>query len=76
MIRDPVCLMDFKPGAAQFISKYKDKFYYFCSNACKVAFDKNPEAYFKKRRGWWTGFLERLAKSSRETYGNMPPKCH
>jgi len=76
MVRDPVCFMDIPSGAAQHLSKYRDKFYYFCSRACKVAFDKNPETYLKRRGGWWVRFIERLAKSSRDSFGTTPPKCH
>ena len=76
MARDPVCLMVLQPEAVYNSSKYKGKFYYFCSNACKKAFDKDPQDYLKRKWGWWSRFLERLAKSSRESFGNTPPTCH
>jgi len=31
-------------------SVYKGKTYYFCCDACKPAFDKDPEKYIKKNK--------------------------
>lgn len=45
MAKDPVCGMNVNEKAAKFKSEYKGKTYYFCGQACKVAFDKNPARY-------------------------------
>lgn len=47
-IVDPVCKMsvDKKTAAATF--EYQGKTYYFCSQACKNLFEKNPDKYLKK----------------------------
>ena len=48
MVTDPVCGMkvDEKKAAAK--SDHMGKTYYFCSLACKKAFDKDPEKYLAK----------------------------
>ena len=45
MVKDPVCGMDVDPKTAAGKSEYKGQTYYFCSNGCKRAFDKEPEKY-------------------------------
>lgn len=47
MVKDPVCGMMIKEEEAAAKSEYKGKTYYFCSNHCKMEFDKNPEKYVK-----------------------------
>jgi Cu+-exporting ATPase len=46
MAKDPVCGMDVNPEEAA-SSVYKDKKYYFCSNACQQKFDENPEKFIR-----------------------------
>jgi YHS domain-containing protein len=46
-VKDPVCGMDIDPKTAAGKSEYKGQMYYFCSNGCKRAFDKEPERYVK-----------------------------
>ncbi len=45
MVKDPVCGMEVDPKTAAGKSDYKGQAYYFCSNGCKKAFDKEPEKY-------------------------------
>jgi Cu+-exporting ATPase len=45
MAKDLVCGMEVDEEKATASSLYKDKKYYFCSEACRVKFDKNPEKY-------------------------------
>jgi YHS domain-containing protein len=47
MVKDPVCGMDVDPKTAAGKSEYSGQTYYFCSNGCKKAFDKEPEKYLK-----------------------------
>ncbi len=47
MMKDPVCGMDVDPKTAAGKSEYRSQTYYFCSNGCKKAFDKEPEKYLK-----------------------------
>ncbi len=42
---DPVCKIEVKKKDAVAVSEYNGKKYYFCTRACKKAFDKNPEKY-------------------------------
>ena len=50
MVKDTVCGMDVDPKTAAGKSDYKGQTYYFCSNGCKKAFDKEPEKYIKSQR--------------------------
>ena len=45
MAVDPVCKMEVDEDDTIYSSKYKGKKYYFCSQLCKIGFDKNPEKY-------------------------------
>lgn len=45
MFKDPVCGMTVDEKTAKFKSQHSGKTYYFCAEACKSAFDKNPSRY-------------------------------
>ena len=45
MYKDPVCGMQVDPRTAAAQSTYNGKTYYFCSEACRQQFDKNPAQY-------------------------------
>lgn len=45
MIEDPVCGMQINIDTAPAQSVLDNEIYYFCSQGCKEAFDKNPEQY-------------------------------
>ena len=47
-VHDPVCHMDIDPATAAGTSEYNGQTYYFCSDDCKVNFDKGPARYLKK----------------------------
>jgi YHS domain-containing protein len=49
MERDPVCDMEVDPKLAP-KSEFQGRTYYFCSLACKQAFDANPQEYVDKAR--------------------------
>lgn len=46
-VTDPVCGMQVDPRSAAASSTYQGQTYYFCSPACKKAFDKEPTKYVK-----------------------------
>jgi YHS domain-containing protein len=52
MERDPVCDMevDAATAAGALKSEFQDHTYYFCSLACKQAFDANPQEYADKAK--------------------------
>ncbi len=50
MAKDPVCGMQVNEASAPAKIDYGGKTYYFCSSACKAAFDKNPEKYASQSR--------------------------
>jgi YHS domain-containing protein len=45
MAKDPVCGMPVDEKDAFATSTYHGKTYYFCSKACQISFDRNPEKY-------------------------------
>ena len=45
MIKDPVCGMRMTPVEAVYVSEYGGVVHRFCSNACKVKFDRDPAKY-------------------------------
>jgi len=45
MVKDPVCGMMIDEKTAKIKSQYRGKTYYFCAQACKIAFDKNAGKY-------------------------------
>lgn len=47
MVKDPVCGMDVEEAKAAATSDYLGTTYYFCAQACKKAFDKDPEKYLE-----------------------------
>ena len=52
MAIDPVCKMDIEEGGAQHRLEYRGKTYYFCSAACRNAFEKNQGKYLKEKPLW------------------------
>jgi YHS domain-containing protein len=48
MVKDLVCGMDIDSKTAAGKSDYQGKTYYFCSQGCKKAFDKEPQKYAGK----------------------------
>jgi multidrug efflux pump subunit AcrA (membrane-fusion protein)/YHS domain-containing protein len=51
LAKDPVCGMDVSVSKAEKAGRrtvYKNVSYYFCSDECKVQFDKNPDRFIKK----------------------------
>jgi YHS domain-containing protein len=45
MTKDPVCHMDIDEKNAEYSSQYGGQKYYFCSDACKESFDKEPQRF-------------------------------
>lgn len=45
MAKDIVCCMDVEEKTAKYQAMYQGKNYYFCSEACKKAFEDEPELY-------------------------------
>ena len=44
MARDHVCSMHVEENTP-FVKEYDGTKYYFCSEACKMSFDRNPQKY-------------------------------
>ncbi len=50
MTTDPVCGMTVNPQNAAFTVRYKGQTYYFCSQMCKMMFEREPEKYVKSEK--------------------------
>jgi YHS domain-containing protein len=54
---DPVCGMDVEPGSTKLVSVHNKHSYWFCAEACRKAFETDPEKYLKpepaKKKGWF-----------------------
>jgi YHS domain-containing protein len=78
--KDPVCGMDVEPGRTRLVAIYQGHSYWFCANACREAFEKNPQKYLEakppKRKGWFGRYLERLGKANEAQFGKKGPRCH
>jgi YHS domain-containing protein len=48
MTKDPVCGMDVDEKKAAAQSAHRGKTYYFCSEACKTKFQKEPERHAER----------------------------
>lgn len=47
-VRDPVCGMEIDPKQATASIQHEGQTFYFCSPACKGAFEKNPSRYLSQ----------------------------
>ncbi|MCG0239427.1 MAG: YHS domain-containing protein [Firmicutes bacterium] len=45
MAKDPVCNMEVDPGTAPARADHNGTTYYFCSEACRQEFERDPEKY-------------------------------
>lgn len=45
MMKDPVCGMMVDEKKTKLTSEHDGKKFYFCSQACRIAFDKDPHRY-------------------------------
>ncbi|MEE8415482.1 MAG: YHS domain-containing protein [Desulfobacterales bacterium] len=76
VVTDPVCGMKLDPEKTDLTASYKECTYYFCADACREAFEKNPGDYIGrgpgKRKGLWGRYLDRLQKST----GGKAMQCH
>jgi len=55
MARDPVCGMEVEEKNAASTAEHMGQTYYFCSQGCKVAFDKDPHKYAHANKGGHEG---------------------
>lgn len=49
-VRDPVCGMRFEQEEAAATAEHEGRTYYFCSQHCKEAFEKDPERFAEGER--------------------------
>jgi YHS domain-containing protein len=70
---DPICGMKVDAATAQYKITHNGVTHYFCSQTCKSRFIEGLSTSSKK--GWFTRFLERIAKANRAKYGDRSPSC-
>ena len=65
-LTDPVCRMKVDPGQTGQVAIYRAHTYWFCSLACRTAFEMNPRKYLDEKggplKGWIRRHLERILK--------------
>lgn len=77
MAKDPVCGMEVREEGAQIMVHIDHETFYFCSEACKEAFEKDMGLMgHKKEGGQWHRFLSWLSGGAEKEFGGNPPKCH
>jgi Cu+-exporting ATPase len=54
-VKDPVCGMRVDPQTARRTSEHEGRTYYFCSPACKKAFDAEPRRHLENPGGGGMG---------------------
>ena len=78
-VTDPVCRMEVYPGRTRLATIHQGQSYWFCSEECRLAFEMNPRKYLNlkgaRRKGWFSRYLERMAKINKKEFGGCP-KCH
>ncbi|MFW6323884.1 MAG: L-lactate dehydrogenase [Desulfovibrionales bacterium] len=50
MGKDPVCGMEVDENRTEYTTLFQGKKYYFCSDHCREAFDRDPQAYLEKNQ--------------------------
>ncbi len=78
-IIDPVCGMKVPPDMTNRVLEYQGQIYHFCADACREAFEKNPDQFLQgqpaKPKNWFMRWLDQLAESNRKEFGGKPT-CH
>ena len=68
MYIDPVCWTVVSPEGNTLRTHYRMRGYYFCSEACRKAFEADPKRYLEfgssGKKGWLRRCLERVRKGS------------
>lgn len=72
--QDPVCGKTVSIAEQSVFCSYKGREYHFCSSDCQSVFEKKPNQYLKPK-GLIGRFLERLARSNQEQFGDKGPSC-
>ena len=70
---DPVCGMSVDQSNTGITSEHNGQTFHFCADACRQAFEADPQKYFKpKKKGMWGRYMDRLQKAT----GGKAMKCH
>ncbi len=73
MVEDPVCGMKVDAATAKHKITNDGVTRYFCSRTCKDRYIE--DLYTPSEKGWFTRFLERIAKANRAKYRGKSPSC-
>jgi YHS domain-containing protein len=77
MAKDPICGMDVNENETSHLLHDEHKTIYFCSGQCKEKYARdNGMKNVHRKKGFFSRFLEKLAKDNKETFGGSPPTCH
>ncbi len=53
--KDPVCGMEVSHNTAPATAEFEGKIYYFCADACRDAFEAEPDKYARSRQSQGEG---------------------
>src|SRR4030065_2257285 len=74
-VTDPVCRMTIDDKDAVATSRYKGTTYYFCSEACKENFDKNPDSFVSEKTAVQPKILPGMGEMAKDPIcGMVVPK--
>src|SRR4030065_1522582 len=74
-VTDPVCRMTIDDKDAVATSRYKGTRYYFCSEACKENFDKNPDSFVSEKTALQPKILPGMGEMAKDPIcGMVVPK--
>lgn len=75
MAKDPICGMDIDEKDVNVMLHLHHETFYFCSEECKEAFEKEI-GLLKSDERIWNRFLTWLAHGGGKAFGGKPPKCY
>src|SRR4030043_658931 len=74
-VTDPVCRMTIDDKDAVATSRHKGTTYYFCSEACKEDFDKNPDSFVSEKTAVQPKILPGMGEMAKDPMcGTVVPK--
>ncbi len=77
MVKDPICKMDVSEEDAEYMLRFGNEIFYFCSESCKDAYrEKLGLKETASKKGFIGRYLEKLAEGTKKATGGKPPRCH
>ena len=75
ILRDPVCGMRVNPLGPEIWAEHQGQRYWFCDQSCRERFVADPQAFLQGKKGFFTRWLDRLARVNQKEFGAKGPTC-